>query len=61
MTMQKKVIKTDKAGSGKVPLSQAIRVGEWLFCSGQLPLDPKTGEIAPGGIAGQTRQVLENL
>lgn len=61
MTMEKKVIKTDKAGAGKVPLSQGIVVGEWLFCSGQLPLDPATGEIASGGIAGQTRQSLENL
>lgn len=59
--MEKKVIKTDKAASGKVPLSQAIQVGEWLFCSGQLPINPKTGEIVPGGIAEQTRQVIENL
>ena len=59
--MEKKVIKTDKAASGKVPLSQAIRVGQWLFCSGQLPIDPKTGEIVPGGIGEQTRQVIENL
>jgi 2-iminobutanoate/2-iminopropanoate deaminase len=59
--VEKKVIKTDKAASGKVPLSQAIQVGEWLFCSGQLPINPKTGEIVPGGIAEQTRQVIENL
>lgn len=59
--MQKKVIHTDKAASGKVPLSQAIQVGEWLYCSGQLPIDPKTGEIVPGGAAEQTRQIIENL
>ena len=59
--MQKKVIHTDKAASGKVPLSQAIRAGEWLYCSGQLPIDPKTGEIVPGGTAEQTRQIIENL
>lgn len=59
--MEKKVIKTDKAASGKVPLSQGIQVGEWLFCSGQLPIDPKTGEIVPGGISEQTKQVIENL
>ena len=59
--MEKKVIKTDKAASGKVPLSQAIQMGKWLFCSGQLPIDPITGEIVPGGIAEQTRRVLENL
>lgn len=59
--MEKKVIKTDKAASGVVALSQGIQVGEWLFCSGQLPIDPKTGDIVPGGIAEQTRQVIENL
>ena len=59
--MQKKVIYTDKAASGKVPLSQAIRAGEWLYCSGQLPIDPKTGKIVPGGVAEQTRQIIENL
>ena len=59
--MPKEVIKTDKAASGKVPLSQAIRAGGWLFCSGQLPIDPKTGELVPGGVAEQTRRVLENL
>ncbi len=59
--MEKKVVRTDKAASGKVPLSQAIRVGAWLHCSGQLPIDPATGALAPGGVAGQTRQVIENL
>ncbi len=59
--MEKKVIHTDKAASGKVPLSQAIMAGGWLYCSGQLPIDPATGEIVPGGVAEQTRQVIENL
>lgn len=59
--MQKQVIHTDKAASGKVPLSQAIRAGDWLYCSGQLPIDPATGEIVPGGVAEQTRQIIENL
>jgi 2-iminobutanoate/2-iminopropanoate deaminase len=59
--MEKKVIHTDKAASGKVPLSQAIVAGGWLYCSGQLPIDPATGEIVPGGVAEQTRQVVENL
>ena len=59
--MEKRVIKTEKAASGVVPLSQGIQVGQWLFCSGQLPLDPETGEIVPGGIAEQTGQVIENL
>jgi len=59
--MEKKVIHTGKAASGKVPLSQAIRAGEWLYCSGQLPIDPATGEIVPGGAAEQTRRIIENL
>lgn len=59
--MPKEVIKTGKAASGKVPLSQAIRAGGWLFCSGQLPIDPRTGQVVPGGVGTQTRQVLENL
>ena len=54
--MEKIVIHTDKAASGKVPLSQAIQIGEWLHCSGQLPIDPKTGELVPGGAAEQTRR-----
>lgn len=59
--MEKKVIHTDKAASGKVPLSQAIAAGGWLYCSGQLPIDPATGEIVPGGVAEQTRRIIENL
>ena len=59
--MEKTVIHTAKAASGKVPLSQAIRAGEWLFCSGQLPLDPETGQLVPGGVSGQTRRIIENL
>ena len=59
--MEKRVIRTDKAASGKVPLSQAIRVGEWLHCSGQLPIDPRTGELAPGGVGEQARRIIENL
>lgn len=59
--MEKKVIQTANAASGKVPLSQAIAVGEWLYCSGQLPIDPATGEIVPGDAGEQTRQIIENL
>lgn len=59
--MEKRVVHTDKAASGKVPLSQAIQVGEWLHCSGQLPLDPATGELVPGGAGEQTRRIIENL
>ena len=59
--MEKKVIQTANAASGKVPLSQAIAAGEWLYCSGQLPIDPETGQIVPGGVSGQTRRIIENL
>ncbi|MEO6913844.1 MAG: RidA family protein [Candidatus Baltobacteraceae bacterium] len=43
------------------PYSQAIHAGKELFCSGQIPLDPKTGEVAAGDISAQTEQVLKNL
>src|SRR5204863_7279275 len=40
---------------------QAVRSGRFLFCSGQIPLDPKSGQIVPGDIAAQTRRVLDNI
>lgn len=43
------------------PYSQAIRANGMLFCSGQIPLDPKSGQLASQDIEGQTRQVLENV
>jgi 2-iminobutanoate/2-iminopropanoate deaminase len=43
------------------PYSHAVRVGELLFCSGQIPLDPHTGELVGGDAAGQARRCLENL
>jgi 2-iminobutanoate/2-iminopropanoate deaminase len=43
------------------PYSQAIRVDGFIFCSGQIGLDPATGKIVEGGVAEQTRQVLDNL
>jgi 2-iminobutanoate/2-iminopropanoate deaminase len=43
------------------PYSQAIRSGGFIFCSGQVGLDPATGKIVEGGVASQTRQVLDNL
>ena len=59
--MNKHVIHTPKVPPARVPLSQAIKVGEWVFASGQLGLDVATGKLAPGGIAAETRQVCENL
>ena len=43
------------------PYSQAIKAGHLLFLSGQIPLDPTTGALVPGGIAAQTRQVFANI
>lgn len=43
------------------PYSQAIRAGQWLFLSGQIPLDPATGEVIAGDVRHQTRRVLENM
>jgi 2-iminobutanoate/2-iminopropanoate deaminase len=43
------------------PYSQAVRVGDFLFCSGQIPLDPMTGDLVQGDIEAQTRQVMQNL
>lgn len=54
-------IATDKAPAAIGPYSQAVRAGDYLFCSGQIPLLPETGEMVAGGIAEQTRQVLMNL
>lgn len=43
------------------PYSPAVRAGPFLFISGQVPRDPRSGELAEGGVAGQARRVLENL
>ncbi len=54
-------ISTDDAPGAIGPYSQAIRVGELVFCAGQIPLDPKTGEIVGDDVRSQTRRVLANL
>ena len=59
--MKKKVIQTEKAPKTIGPYSQAIQAGNFLFLSGQIPIDPKTGELVKGDIRQQTKQVLENL
>lgn len=55
-----KALHTEKAPAAIGPYSQAIEVGNMVFASGQLPVDPATGEFAPGGIKEQTRQSLTN-
>ena len=57
----KAVISTDRAPGAIGPYSQGIRVGETLFISGQLPVDPATGQIVGGDIAAQTEQALRNV
>jgi 2-iminobutanoate/2-iminopropanoate deaminase len=57
----KKVIATKDAPDAIGPYSQGIFVGDTLYCSGQIPLDPETGELVSGTIEAQTRQVLDNL
>ena len=55
-----KVISTDKAPAAIGPYSQAIEANGMVFCSGQIPIDPATGNFVEGGIQEQTRQVLTN-
>jgi 2-iminobutanoate/2-iminopropanoate deaminase len=59
--MDKKVITSEKAPQAIGPYSVAIRTGDLVFTSGQLGLDPQTGNLVPGGIEVETRQALTNL
>jgi 2-iminobutanoate/2-iminopropanoate deaminase len=59
--MQREVIRTDQAPKAIGPYEQALKFGGWVITSGQIPLSPQTGNLVEGGIAAQTRQVLENL
>jgi 2-iminobutanoate/2-iminopropanoate deaminase len=59
--MKKRVVQTDQAPKAIGPYSQAIQAGDFLFLSGQVPLDPKTGELVKGDVGQQTKQVLENI
>jgi 2-iminobutanoate/2-iminopropanoate deaminase len=57
----KKIIHTKKAPAAVGPYSQAVEVNGMLFISGQIPIDPETGEIVEGGIREQTHQVMKNI
>jgi len=57
----KKIVSTNEAPSAIGPYSQAVRSGNFLFCSGQIPLDPTSGQIVSGDIATQTRRVMHNI
>jgi 2-iminobutanoate/2-iminopropanoate deaminase len=57
----KKIVNTNEAPAAVGPYSQAVRAGGFLFCAGQIPLDPKTGSIVGSDIKTQTEQVLKNI
>ncbi|MFN2497797.1 MAG: RidA family protein [Pyrinomonadaceae bacterium] len=57
----KDIIHTEQAPKAIGPYSQAIRTNGFVFASGQIPIDPKTGEFVAGGIAEQTEQAIKNL
>ncbi len=57
----KQIIKTDSAPQAIGPYSQAVKVNGFIFASGQIPIDPATGQFVEGGIAEQTEQVMKNV
>jgi 2-iminobutanoate/2-iminopropanoate deaminase len=59
--MNKEVVSTENAPKAIGPYEQAIKIGDFVYASGQIPLDPKTGNLVEGDIAVQTRQVMKNL
>ena len=61
MPLEKSAISTSDAPAAIGPYSQAIRIGDTVFTSGQIPIDPATGDLVPGGIEAQTTRVCENL
>jgi 2-iminobutanoate/2-iminopropanoate deaminase len=59
--MLKRQIQTSAAPAAIGPYSQAIQIGDFIFCSGQIPLDPQSGNMVAGGIVEQTHQVMANI
>ncbi|MEZ5425287.1 MAG: RidA family protein [Pyrinomonadaceae bacterium] len=57
----KEIISTEKAPGAIGPYSQAVKAGNFVFCSGQIPIDPETGEFVSQDVAEQTEQVIKNL
>lgn len=60
-TSMKKIIRPARAAAPVGPYNHAVRTGDLLYCSGQIPLDPANGQIVPGDIKAQTERVLENI
>ena len=61
MQTVREIVATEAAPQAIGPYSQAIQIGDFVFTSGQIPIDPQTGKFVEGGIAEQTEQVLRNL
>ena len=59
--MKKQIVTTPAAPKAVGPYSQAVWTSDLLFCAGQIPLEPATGNMVPGGIAEQTTRVLDNI
>jgi 2-iminobutanoate/2-iminopropanoate deaminase len=59
--MQKQIVRTASAPKAIGPYEQAVKVGDFIYASGQIPLDPATGNLVENNITIQTRQVMENL
>jgi 2-iminobutanoate/2-iminopropanoate deaminase len=59
--MKRQIVATDAAPKAVGPYSQAVWAGDYLFCAGQIPLDPGTGNIVAGGITEQATRVLDNI
>jgi 2-iminobutanoate/2-iminopropanoate deaminase len=59
--MPKLVVRSENAPAPVAAYSQAVRAGDFLFLSGQIPIDPATNELVSGGIEAETRRVLDNL
>jgi 2-iminobutanoate/2-iminopropanoate deaminase len=57
----RQIVATDRAPRAIGPYSQAVAAGSFLFCSGQIPLDPESGVLVSGTVVDETRRVLENL
>ncbi|MEZ5657733.1 MAG: RidA family protein [Burkholderiaceae bacterium] len=59
--MSRRIVSTTEAPAAIGPYSQAVRAGNTVYLSGQIPLDPATGEVVPGGVAEQAEQAFTNL
>ena len=59
--MKKNIVQTENAPAAIGPYSQAVKAGNFIFVSGQIPLDPQTGTLVIGGIEAETHRVIKNI